>query len=66
VEAEFHRKAKGPLRAVCDPGPDLLAQLDLVTRDGKAEAWIPVHLVDPSGEVVTDARFLAAVKRFER
>lgn len=66
VEADFHAKARGTLRAVCAPGAELLAALDAARTapDGKAEAWIPVRLVDPAGEAVTEARFLAALKRF--
>jgi acyl-coenzyme A thioesterase PaaI-like protein len=66
VEADFRAKAKGTLRAVCDPGREVLETLDAVrtAADGKAEAWLPVQLLDAGGAVVTEARFLAALKRF--
>jgi acyl-coenzyme A thioesterase PaaI-like protein len=64
VEADFHKKAKGNIRAVCEPGPEVLQALAAVHAEGKSEAWVPVPLTDAGGEVVTTARFLAAVKRF--
>lgn len=66
VEADFRAKAKGTLRAECAPEADALAALDgcRTAPDGKAEAWIGVKLLDPSGAVAMEARFLAAVKHF--
>ena len=66
VEADFHAKAKGTLRAECDPGAEALLALATanVAPDGKAEAWLPVRLLDPTGATVTEARFLCALKRF--
>ncbi|WP_373047337.1 PaaI family thioesterase [Vulgatibacter sp.] len=66
VEADFHAKAKGTLRAVCEPPAEVLAALDeaRTNESGKAEGWVPVELTNESGELVAAARFLAAVKRF--
>ena len=68
VEADFHAKGKGTLRAVCEPPREALDALAQArsNEDGKAEAWIPVRVTTLDGEPVTDARFLASLKRFER
>ena len=67
VEADFLAKAKGRLRAVCELPADVAAELAKVhtSADGKAEAWVPVTLSTKDGAVTT-ARFLAAVKKFEK
>jgi len=64
VEADFHAKAKGSVRAVCEPGEavqELRAQLD---KKGRGETWVTVRLLDLEDKPITTARFLAAVKRF--
>lgn len=68
VEADFRLKAKGLIRCICDIPPEVLDVLDAVhdNEDGKAEAWVPLQLVDPKGQVVTDVRFLVAIKKFAR
>lgn len=69
VEADFLAKGKGELRAVCEPGPEVFAALAAArdSSDGKAEAWVPVSVtLAKDGSPVTNARFLAAVKRFDR
>ena len=66
VEADFHAKAKGSVRAVCEPGSvveELRRALD-ASAERKAEAWVTVRLVDLQDKPITTARFLAAVKRF--
>ncbi len=67
VEADFLAKAKGRLRAVCELPPKVAAELAKVetSPEGKAEAWVPVRLSTKEGEVTT-ARFLAAVKKFQK
>lgn len=67
VEADFLSKAKGRLRAVCELPPEVAAELAKVhtSPDGKSEAWVPVTLTTKDG-AVTNARFLAAVKKFEK
>jgi acyl-coenzyme A thioesterase PaaI-like protein len=66
VEADFHAKGKGTLRAVCEPPAEVLAALAeaRTNESGKAEAWVPVRVSAADGQVVTEARFLAALKRF--
>ncbi len=66
VEADFQAKGKGTLRAVCEPPAEALDALAQArtNEDGKAEAWIPVRVTTLDGEAVTDARFLASLKRF--
>lgn len=64
VEAEFHAKAKGALRAICAPPPETLEALAAAKTEGRSEAWIPVQLFDEANEPITSARFLAALKRF--
>jgi len=64
VEADFHAKAKGAVRAVCEPA-DAVAELQRQLAEGpKAEAWVTVRLEDLQGKAITTARFLAAVRRF--
>lgn len=66
VEADFHAKAKSGLKAVCAPSPEALETLSARVGggEGKGEEWMPVQLLDRDGKLVTEARFLAAVKRF--
>jgi len=66
VEGDFHAKAKGAVRAVCEPPAELLQGLrdQLKEKGDKAEAWIPVKLVTKDGTTVTEARFHAALKKF--
>jgi uncharacterized protein (TIGR00369 family) len=64
VEADFHAKAKGGVRAVCEPA-DAVAELQRQLAEGpKAEAWVTVRLTNLQDEPITTARFLAAVRRF--
>ena len=58
--------SKGTLRAVCEPPAEALDALAQArtNADGKAEAWIPVRVTTLEGQAVTDARFLASLKRF--
>lgn len=66
AEADYRIKAKGTIRAICDLPQQAIDDLEQsrTSEDGKAEAWVPVQLVDGKGQVVTDVRFLVAVKRF--
>ncbi len=65
VEVDFAAKAKSDLRAVCQPDAALLDDLaGQLAREGKAEAWFDVGLLDSNDREVTHARFLAAVKDF--
>ncbi len=66
VQADFVAKAKGNLRSRCELDAGTIVALDEVrTNDsGKVETWIPLRLVDPQDKVVTDLRFLVAIKRF--
>ena len=66
-EADFHAKAKGALRAICDPSEEVWQTLSAVDSNetGKAQCFVPVRLVTAKeGTLVTEARFLAALKRF--
>jgi hypothetical protein len=65
VEADFHAKAKGAVRAVCEPA-EAVADLRRQLESGpKAEAWVTVRLLDARDDKpITTARFLAAVRRF--
>jgi acyl-coenzyme A thioesterase PaaI-like protein len=64
VEADFLAKAKGRLRATCEPGPGPFSELGAAREGskGKAEAYVPVSL-ECGGKMVAQARFLAALKR---
>jgi acyl-coenzyme A thioesterase PaaI-like protein len=66
VQADFRSKAKGTIRCECELDSETASLLDSVrtSEAGKAEAWIPLQLIDPEGTVVTDVRFLIALKRF--
>jgi len=66
VEADFHARGKGTLRAVCEPDEAAFAALDeaRTNESGKSEAWVPVRLEGPDSALVAEARFLAALKRF--
>lgn len=66
VEADFKAKAKGTIRCICEISTDLIDVLEQARTnvEGKAEAWIPLQLVDEKDNTVTDVRFLVAVKRF--
>ncbi|MBN2361087.1 MAG: DUF4442 domain-containing protein [Deltaproteobacteria bacterium] len=68
VEAEFHAKAKGTIRCVCEAPVAVIDELEQVRTcaSGKVEGWVPAQLLDKSGTVVTEARVLVAVKRFDR
>lgn len=68
VEADFHAKAKSSVRALCEPDRNALQALrDAVAgEEAKGDMWFPVKLLDRDGKTVTEARFLATVKRFER
>lgn len=65
-EADYRIKGKGMIRAICELPQQAIDALEQcrTSADGKAEAWVPVQLVDRKGQVVTDVRFLVAVKRF--
>ncbi len=66
-EADFLAKAKTDLHAVCAPEPQLLAALaDGMAREGKAEGWLDVSVLDREEQEVTRVRFLAALKDFKR
>lgn len=66
VESDFRTRAKGHVRAVCEPSVELLSPLEgeLREKGSKAEAWMPVRLLGPDDVVVCEARFLATLKRF--
>jgi acyl-coenzyme A thioesterase PaaI-like protein len=66
VEADFRAKGKGELRCVAELPTDCAEALDGArwNESGKAEAWIPMQLIDPSGKTVTEVRTLVAIKRF--
>ncbi len=66
VEADFRIKAKGLMRCVCELPPEVIDHLEQIrfSDSGKAEAWVPLQLIDPQEQVVTELRFLVAVKRF--
>ena len=66
VESDFHTKAKGGVRAICEPGAELLATFTTALQGpgSKVEGWIPVKLMGDDGSVVSEARFLAALKKF--
>jgi acyl-coenzyme A thioesterase PaaI-like protein len=66
VEADYRLKAKGLIRCVCETPPELIETLDRVhvATDGKAEAWVPLQLLDPEDRVVTDVRLQVALKKF--
>lgn len=68
VEADFHTKAKTAVRAVCEPDRDELQALkDAVAgAEAKGDMWFAVKLLDAEAKIVTEARFLATVKRFQR
>lgn len=68
VEADFLAKAKGVVRCVAYYPDEARATLETVrtSESGKAEAWIPLDLVDPGDRVVTEVRFLVALKRLDR
>lgn len=66
VEADFHSKAKTAVRAVCEPDAEELRTLreNVAGPEAKGDMWMPVKLLDREGKPVTEARFLATVKRF--
>jgi acyl-coenzyme A thioesterase PaaI-like protein len=66
VESDFRARAKGHVRAVCEPSAELLSSLDgeLREKGSKTEAWLPVQLLGPDDTVVCEARFLATLKKF--
>jgi acyl-coenzyme A thioesterase PaaI-like protein len=66
VEVSFHARAKGGVRAVCQPPPEVFSTLDAALRKkgDKAREWIAVRLEDFEGTHVADARFLAVLKRY--
>lgn len=66
VETDFQARAKGDVRAECEPPPELIATLqrDLQEKGSKAEGWMPVKLLAEDGSVICEARFLAALKKF--
>lgn len=65
VEADFHAKAKGRVTAVCEPGAEMLSDFtsQLAKSGDKVEDWVSVQL-SAGPDLVTEARFLAAIKRF--
>lgn len=66
VESDFRARAKGTVRAVCEPPADLLGSLEgeLREKGSKTEAWLPVRLLGPEDVIVCEARFLATLKKF--
>lgn len=68
VEADFVAKAKTSLTCIGELTAENIGTFEAVdsNADGKAEAWVPLDLIDKGGQVVTRVRFLVAVKRFKR
>lgn len=66
VESDFRARAKGEVRAVCEPPEGLLASLEDELREqgSKTEAWMPVRLLDKDDTLICEARFLATLKKF--
>jgi acyl-coenzyme A thioesterase PaaI-like protein len=66
VEVSFHAKAKGGVRAICEPPAEVFTTLDSALRQkgDKAREWVPVRLEDFEGKHIADARFLAVLKRY--
>ncbi|WP_164008546.1 PaaI family thioesterase [Pyxidicoccus trucidator] len=66
VEVSFHAKAKGGVRATCEPPAEVFTTLDSALRQkgDKAREWVPVRLEDFEGKHIADARFLAVLKRY--
>ncbi|NMO17120.1 DUF4442 domain-containing protein [Pyxidicoccus fallax] len=66
LEVSFHAKAKGGVRAICEPPEDVFRSLDAGLRQpgDKARQWVPVRLEDFEGKHIADARFLAVLKRY--
>jgi acyl-coenzyme A thioesterase PaaI-like protein len=65
VETDFRSKARGPVYAVCEPPPELLASFREALRQpgDKVQGWVPVRLEAEDGTLVAEARFLVALKR---
>ncbi|WIG94907.1 DUF4442 domain-containing protein [Myxococcus sp. SDU36] len=65
LQVSFHAKAKGGVRAICEPPPEVFNTLDatLQQKGDKAREWIPVRLEDFEGTHIADARFLAVLKK---
>ena len=67
VEVDFYAKAKSDLRADCIPAETLFARIDdSIEQSGQGEGWVEVPLKDDKENTVTLARFLVAVRRFEK
>jgi hypothetical protein len=66
LEADFKRKGKGLIRAVCNLDQETSQTLNQVRThsEGKVQVWVPVTLLDAQEEVITEVRFLISVKRF--
>jgi acyl-coenzyme A thioesterase PaaI-like protein len=66
VEADFRAKAKGVIRCLARYPAEARAELETVrtSSSGKAEAWVPLELRDDGDRMVTEVRFLVALKRF--
>jgi acyl-coenzyme A thioesterase PaaI-like protein len=66
VEANFLAKAKTALRCICSVDQEASAAFEKVreSAEGKAEAWLQLELKDESDKLVTEVRFLGALRRF--
>lgn len=65
VEADFRAQGRQTVYAVCEPPAEAFSALEagLKQKGDKAEAWLPVQLLAKDGTLVTEVRFLDAVKR---
>jgi hypothetical protein len=66
VEADFLAKAKTALRCICSVNEEASVAFEQVrsSAEGKAEAWLDLELRDESDKLVTQVRFLGALRRF--
>lgn len=66
MEVAFHAKAKGGVRAICEPPAEVFTTLDAALRGkgDKAREWVAVRLEDFEGTHIAEARFLAVLRRY--
>lgn len=66
VQADFRAKGKGLIRCICELPDEVHRTLEQVRDNdsGKVEAWVPLELRDGRDQLVTEVRFLVAIKRF--